>query len=53
MEIMNTQEKAIYLMELFKVPLLNENKKIGNFSLWWNDKRMDEWRWKNYKTKQL
>jgi hypothetical protein len=25
---MNTEEKATYLMELFKVPLLNENKRL-------------------------
>lgn len=26
---MNTQEKAIHLMKLFKVPLLNENKRLA------------------------
>ena len=37
---MNTEEKATYLMELFKVPLLNENKRLA---ISFCDEMIKEW----------
>ena len=37
---MKTQEKATYLMELFKVPLLNENKRLA---ISFCDEMIKEW----------